>query len=205
VKPDHYAALGVTKDADEKTIKRAYRRKAIKAHPDRGGTSEAMATLNAAWECLGNAQRRLTYDKTGHDGEGPSVEHAGQSALMEMFDIILNSGDDKNIVPRVLSALLAKKAELQQQMRMMENAKVGLTRARTKVRKKKGTGLHIYFVLIDKRLEQVQLAHTEATRHLEEFQHALDLLNDYESIPEAAFVSTIFGTGTATTTSGVWR
>lgn len=205
MKPDHYAALGVTKDADEKTIKRAYRRKAIKAHPDRGGTSEAMATLNAAWECLGNAQRRLTYDKTGHDGEGPSVEHAGQSALMEMFDIILNSGDDKNIVPRVLSALLAKKAELQQQMRMMENAKVGLTRARTKVRKKKGTGLHIYFVLIDKRLEQVQLAHTEATRHLEEFQHALDLLNDYESIPEAAFVSTIFGTGTATTTSGVWR
>jgi len=195
----HYDVLGVPKDADENTIKRAYRKRASKAHPDKeGGNVDEMAKLNAAWECLGNAQRRLTYDKTGHDGEGPTVEHAGQSALMETFDIILNSGDDKNIVPRVRDALQGKKRGLQQQVAQMDNATVGLTRARSKVKKKQPEGLHIYHVLIDKRLDQLRIARIDATRHLEEFDHALKLLDEYESVPESVFLFTATITATAT-------
>ena len=48
----HYDTLGVPKDADAATIKRAFKKKAAKAHPDRGGDSGAMAEVNAVRDRL---------------------------------------------------------------------------------------------------------------------------------------------------------
>ena len=47
-----YQVIGVSRDADAKTIKRAYRQAAKKAHPDKGGSEAKMAALNEAWEVL---------------------------------------------------------------------------------------------------------------------------------------------------------
>lgn len=46
---DHYATLGVPRDASAEDIKRAYRRKSSKAHPDKGGSQQAMQRVNAAY------------------------------------------------------------------------------------------------------------------------------------------------------------
>ncbi len=51
-KKDYYKVLGVSRDADLKTIKKAYRKKAIAAHPDKGGSEQKMATVNEAYEVL---------------------------------------------------------------------------------------------------------------------------------------------------------
>jgi DnaJ family protein C protein 3 len=53
-KKDYYKVLGVSRDADLKTIKKAYRKKAIAAHPDKGGSEQKMATVNEAYEVLSN-------------------------------------------------------------------------------------------------------------------------------------------------------
>ena len=53
-KKDYYKVLGVSRDADLKTIKKAYRKMAIAAHPDKGGTEQKMATVNEAYEVLSN-------------------------------------------------------------------------------------------------------------------------------------------------------
>lgn len=53
-KKDYYKVLGVSRDADLKTIKKAYRKVAIAAHPDKGGSEQKMATVNEAYEVLSN-------------------------------------------------------------------------------------------------------------------------------------------------------
>lgn len=53
-KKDYYKVLGVSRDADTKTIKKAYRKAAIIAHPDKGGSESKMAAVNEAYEVLAN-------------------------------------------------------------------------------------------------------------------------------------------------------
>jgi molecular chaperone DnaJ len=63
-KPDHYSILGVPADANVQTIKIAYRRLALKVHPDAGNQPdpERFREVNQAYEVLGDATRRRTYD-----------------------------------------------------------------------------------------------------------------------------------------------
>jgi molecular chaperone DnaJ len=67
---DYYELLQVSRDADDRTIKSAYRRLAMECHPDRnGGCSEAEAKFKAisqAYDCLKDPQKRATYDRFGH-------------------------------------------------------------------------------------------------------------------------------------------
>ncbi|WP_390551417.1 molecular chaperone DnaJ [Qipengyuania sp. MTN3-11] len=67
---DFYELLGVSRDADGGTIKSAYRKLAMKHHPDRNpGCSESEATFKAisvAYDCLKDPQKRAAYDRYGH-------------------------------------------------------------------------------------------------------------------------------------------
>jgi curved DNA-binding protein len=68
---DYYTILDVSKDADNKTIKRAYRQLARKYHPDKNpGDKKAEETfkeINEAYEVLGNADNRAKYDRLGRN------------------------------------------------------------------------------------------------------------------------------------------
>ena len=66
---DYYDILGVSKDASEKDIKRAYRRLAAKYHPDvnhEPGAEEKFKKINEAYETLSDSQKRAQYDQYGH-------------------------------------------------------------------------------------------------------------------------------------------
>ncbi|GAA5992689.1 hypothetical protein JCM10908_006880 [Rhodotorula pacifica] len=72
---DYYKILGVARDADAKTIKRAYRKGTLKAHPDKeGGSEEKMAQLNEAYEVLSNPELRARFDA----GDDPNEPQSGQ-------------------------------------------------------------------------------------------------------------------------------
>ena len=67
---DFYEILGVSRDADGGTIKSAYRKLAMKHHPDRNpgcGESEAkFKAISVAYDCLKDPQKRAAYDRYGH-------------------------------------------------------------------------------------------------------------------------------------------
>jgi curved DNA-binding protein len=68
---DYYQILGVSKAANEKEIKRAYRRLAQKYHPDKNpdnkSAEEKFKEINEAYEVLGTAENRTKYDQLGHN------------------------------------------------------------------------------------------------------------------------------------------
>ena len=86
---DLYEILGVPRDADGDTIKRAYRQKARQLHPDAGGSEESFKELTAAYEILSNAQARANYDRYG-DPRGPAGAEGfeGFSGFGDLQDFI---------------------------------------------------------------------------------------------------------------------
>lgn len=90
---DYYEVLGISREADPSEIKRAYRKAAMKDHPDRNpGDAEAEERFKAAaeaFEVLNDPQKRQLYDQFGH--EGPS--RAGFSGFSGTEEIFSHFGD----------------------------------------------------------------------------------------------------------------
>jgi len=87
-KRDYYETLGVNRDAAEDEIKKAYRKLAMKYHPDRNPDSkdaeEKFKEAKEAYEVLSDQQKRAAYDAYGHAGVDPSAA-AGAGAGAQGF------------------------------------------------------------------------------------------------------------------------
>ncbi len=89
-KRDYYEVLGVPRNATEEEIKQAYRKLALKYHPDRNkGSKEAeekFKEATEAYEVLRDPKRRAQYDKFGHEGVA-GFEGFGRGAYTDFSDI----------------------------------------------------------------------------------------------------------------------
>ena len=96
-KRDFYEILGVNRNADDKEIKKAYRKMAIKYHPDKNpddDTAEAKFKEAAeAYEVLSDGNKRARYDQYGHAGMGGAAGGGGYGGGMNMDDIFSQFGD----------------------------------------------------------------------------------------------------------------
>lgn len=70
---DYYKILGVEKNADDDSIKKAYRKLALKLHPDKNkarGATDAFKQVSKAFSCLSDSEKRASYDRWGSE-DGP--------------------------------------------------------------------------------------------------------------------------------------
>jgi len=83
-KRDYYEVLGIAKDANEAAIKKAFKRLAMKHHPDRNQDNpeavDKFKEAKEAYDILSDAQKRAAYDQYGHAGVDPSAGGAGYGA-----------------------------------------------------------------------------------------------------------------------------
>ena len=96
-KRDYYEVLGVNKNASAAELKKAYRRLAMKYHPDRNtgdtgdGAEEKFKEAKEAFEVLNDEQKRAAYDQFGHAGVDPSMGggpggfHGGSGNFSDIF------------------------------------------------------------------------------------------------------------------------
>jgi molecular chaperone DnaJ len=104
-KRDYYEVLGVAKDASEQDITRAYRKLAMKFHPDRNAGPDAKASeekfkeAKEAYEVLSDANKRAAYDRFGHaamgggpGGGGPEGFGSFADAFGDIFSDIFGGG-----------------------------------------------------------------------------------------------------------------
>ncbi len=95
-KRDYYEVLGVSKSADAKEVKRAYRKLAVKYHPDKNpndkAAEEKFKEAAEAYDVLSNSEKKQRYDQFGHAGMGGAAG-GGFGGGMNMDDIFSQFGD----------------------------------------------------------------------------------------------------------------
>ncbi|MBR0457809.1 MAG: molecular chaperone DnaJ [Victivallales bacterium] len=93
---DYYSILEINRNASQDEIKKAYRRLALKYHPDRNNgdkaAEEKFKQINAAYEVLGNEEKKRVYDQVGHEaythqgmGGGAGPDMGGFGDLGDLF------------------------------------------------------------------------------------------------------------------------
>jgi molecular chaperone DnaJ len=100
MKRDPYEVLGVSRDADEQTIKKAFRKLARELHPDVNKhdpeAEEKFKEAAEAYEILSDSERRAIYDRYGHEGLGQRGFESGFSgfgSFADIFDAFFGGGD----------------------------------------------------------------------------------------------------------------
>ena len=85
-----YEILGVERGASEEEVRKAYRRMALKMHPDKGGDEADFQQLQKAYDVLSDAEKRAAYDATGRI-PGDAEEHRGPD-MSDIFGSMFGGG-----------------------------------------------------------------------------------------------------------------
>lgn len=97
---DYYEVLGISRDADQREIKKAYRKAAVQHHPDKNpddpSAEEKFKELGQAYEVLGDEDKRAAYDRYGHaaftSGGGGGGGRGGFHDPMDIFSQVFGGG-----------------------------------------------------------------------------------------------------------------
>jgi curved DNA-binding protein CbpA len=175
-----YEVLGVKRDADGATIRKAYKSLASAHHPDKGGDVERFQEIKHAYETLKRDESRKRYDETGESGMEPSLDQKAVGGLADMFMTIVKANMTK--LSRVDVSQLLKEAvahNLQAsytQDSQIEDVIRSLTDAKGRVKK----GNNVFIGCIDQELISTTLAQTENNSRIELLERMTELVEDFE-------------------------
>lgn len=181
----HYDTLGVKEDASQEEIKKAYKKKASKCHPDKtkGKTTEEFKELTIAYEVLKDKEKREEYDD--NDGIDDSVESRANQVIAQIYIELLEKSDYrlKNYFVEIKQALDNSSRVCKQDKFKLENKieKLEYLIINTKADK-------VFIKLITRKLKENKAKVEQADQALTIFNKALKLLKVYEytgEVPKA--------------------
>lgn len=190
-----YDQLGVPPEASADDIRRAYRRKAQRAHPDRpGGSNQTFHAIQHAYDVLGDAARREKYDRTGLDREqdlqAQALERVAQ-LLMQAVDQLDVDHDD--LIDKVRDVVLRQEQQIHNQVVDINKAISKRRRAAQRIGVKGGRENRLAAILgVDVRQHEAALE--QAKDELRRLATMLSVLAEY------SYAAIARNTRTATTT-----
>lgn len=175
---DPYAALGVPFDASDEEITAAYRREALKAHPDReGGSTERMTDVNMAYKILSDPATRAEYDRTGAVGPKDMVLKKAREHLVGMIKTLIRGSAPHVDMIATLRDGLNKQRQGCAESRMKSQSELAMLRDR--VRRLKGPpGNFIEGVLLQE-IERGEAFLPTYDADEEVFKKAVEILSEY--------------------------
>jgi curved DNA-binding protein CbpA len=126
-----YDTLGVSKDAPKETIKRAYRKKALKQHPDHGGDEAKFKSLALAYRILSDEEKRARYDA----GENPDAitnlatdEQKAQELLIKLYLATIEQGNvdltHQDLIALMTATIQHNQREIRGKVTQLKNKRV---------------------------------------------------------------------------------
>lgn len=89
----YYELLGIEKTANDSEIKKAFRKLAMKHHPDKGGDKDHFQQLSQAHDVLSDPEKRKLYDMGGEEAvQQGGVSHGGGGGMGDVFDMFMGGG-----------------------------------------------------------------------------------------------------------------
>jgi curved DNA-binding protein CbpA len=201
-----YEDLGVTKDASAAAIKKAYRRKAQRSHPDRqGGDAREFDKATQAYRVLSDARRRLEYDRTGQTSTQP--EPSEEVIAMQMVAAVLISMIDQvDVAHSDLIGLLREHFRQQQSAlstnkRRLETAIKWRRKAIERIRRKTG-GDNLLAQFIESDIANGERNLAGMAENASRIERALVLIDEYECTGSMSAAPSLGGWGTVFITTG---
>ena len=200
-----YETLGVKKTDSKEKIKKAYRKKSMKAHPDQGGNPEEFDSINKAYRVLINEENRAKYD-AGEDPENilkgaQTQEQKSMQLLAQMFVNIVTASDPKtiNIVKQIKNNLENAIVEVEKVIKSEEQKKekflISLKRFKTSKKE------NFFEVIANAQISNIDKLINQGKEAKEDLAKALKFLEDYSyNADDIVMPTAIFNgwTGTAT-------
>ncbi len=193
---DPYLLLGLTGERyvyTSKDIKIAYRKMAMKHHPDRGGNKDVFAKITGAYELLSNSVRRKRFDETGFWGVTPEMlEQQALGKLTQLFSQVLDSFvsqlntnlDYCNPVTEVETMLHREEASI---MERLQHIKVGTNRYKTVIKRLKSKRkVNPVISLMESRIQNFIQARENLSNELQVVREAKKQVKDYSYETESA-------------------
>lgn len=174
-----YHILGVSQTASSEEIRRAYRKAAASAHPDKGGDDEKMAEINRAYEILSDPARRARYD-TGKDDLGARVFEAEvEATVVALFAEAIDAVNPLQFCVERVKQQQAKFASASAQGLHQIN---GLQAKLKKVKRRDGDeSRNVFRRVLEQRIAKVKSSLEEIAIGVEVATAVAERLRDYES------------------------
>ena len=120
----HYALLGLPRTCSTEEVRAAYKARAMKSHPDRGGDPAVWQRIQQAFDTLADPEKRAVYDRSEQDSEGGAETRLVQQFGAGAFD--LSAGGESRSRKGGMSIAAQLAAVAKDEERMRENARTSV-------------------------------------------------------------------------------
>lgn len=183
---NHYETLGVPKDADQATIRAAYRRLMSEHHPDReGGDADQAAAVNHAYHVLSDETLRLEYDGSGGmEGDEAKIELAARDLVCDFFKQVsaLDSWPP-DVIPIMRTTFAATLVKAHKEVERIETAQARLTKHRRRI-VARGSMPNLAHQVIDKQLVDLEREAGRAKNGIDALNRAVQLVDEFADVGE---------------------
>ena len=181
-----YDLLDVSEDASQSQIRKAYRKKAMRLHPDRNPSESAEAEfkdIQKAYAVLGDPERRREYDLTGGVDETP-IDQEARQVLAQLFEEVLKSANKMiNITANLKGRIDSHHSGL---VKVLAEAEAETKRLNGLVDRVKhtGAGADLFSGVLREKISAAEKKVSSIQNTQEVTRRVSELLEEYESFPE---------------------